>query len=91
MGSISGLGRFPGGGHGNPLQYYCLEKPMDRRAWWATIHKVAKSWTQRKQLSTTQARMPTGFRQKMLKAFPNKNMNQQKRTGNAGSPSRGLK
>ena len=43
MGSISGLGRFPGGGHGNPLQYSCLENPMDREAWEATAHRVAKS------------------------------------------------
>ena len=33
------------GGHGNPLQYYCLENPMDRGAWWATVHGVAKSQT----------------------------------------------
>ena len=51
-GSIPGLGRSPGGGHGNPLQYSCLENPMDRRAWRATIHKVAKSQTWLKQLST---------------------------------------
>ena len=36
--------RAPGGGRGNPLQYSCLENPMDRRAWWATVHRVAKSW-----------------------------------------------
>ena len=42
---ISGSGRFPGGGHGNPLQYSCLENPMDRRAWRATVHGVAKNWT----------------------------------------------
>ena len=41
-GSITGLGRSPGGGHGNPLQYSCLENPMDRRAWWATVHWVAE-------------------------------------------------
>ena len=41
--SIPGLGRFPGGGHGNPLQYSCLENPMDRGAWRATVHGVAKS------------------------------------------------
>ena len=35
----------PGGGNGNPLQYSCLENPMDRRAWWATVHGVAKSQT----------------------------------------------
>ena len=43
--SIPGLGRFPGEGNGNPLHYSCLENPMDRGAWWATIHGVAKSWT----------------------------------------------
>ena len=42
---IPGLGRFPGGGDGNPLQYSCPENPMDRGAWWATVHGVAKSWT----------------------------------------------
>ena len=36
MGLIPGSGRFPGGGHGNPLQYFCLENPMDRGAWWPT-------------------------------------------------------
>ena len=44
-GSIPGLGRFPGGGDGNPLQYVCLENPMDRGVWWATVHKAAKHWT----------------------------------------------
>ena len=42
-GLIPGLGRFPGGGHGNPLQYSCLENPMDRGAWHATVHRVTKS------------------------------------------------
>ena len=42
---IPGSGRFPGRGHGNPLQYSCLEEPTDRRAWWATVHRVAKRWT----------------------------------------------
>ena len=50
-GSIPGLGRSPGGGNGNPLQYSCLENPMDREAWWATVHRVAKTWTQLKWLS----------------------------------------
>ena len=45
LGSILGLGRSPGKGHGNPLQYSCLENPMDRGAWWATVHGVEKSWT----------------------------------------------
>ena len=39
MGSIPGLGRSPGEGHGNPLQYSCLENPMDRGAWWITVHR----------------------------------------------------
>ena len=45
VGSIPGLGRFPGRGHGNPLQYSCLENPMDKGAWQATVHRVAKSQT----------------------------------------------
>ena len=44
-GSIPGSGRFPGGGHGNPLQYSYLENPMDRGAWQATVHRVAKTST----------------------------------------------
>ena len=45
LGSIPGLGRSPGEGNGNPLQYSCLENPMDGRAWWAKVHGVAKSGT----------------------------------------------
>ena len=48
MGLIPGLGRSPGGGRGNPFQYSCLEKPMDRGAWQATVNRVAKSQTQLK-------------------------------------------
>ena len=44
--SIPGLGRYPGEGLGNPLQNSCLKNPMDRGAWWAIVHGVAKSWTQ---------------------------------------------
>ena len=44
-GLIPGSGRSPGEGNGNPLQYSCLENPMDGGAWWATVHGVAKSWT----------------------------------------------
>ena len=43
-GLILELGRSPGEGDGNPLQYSCLENPMDGGAWWATVHGVAKSW-----------------------------------------------
>ena len=46
--SVPGLGRSPGGGHGNPFQYSCLENPRDRGAWRATVHNIAKSWTQLK-------------------------------------------
>ena len=45
LGSIPGLGRSPGEGNGNPLQYSCLENPMDGGAWWARVHGVAKSRT----------------------------------------------
>ena len=46
LGLIPGLGRSFGGGHDNPLQYSCLENSMDRGAWWATVHRVTKNWTQ---------------------------------------------
>ena len=52
LGLIPGWGRSPGGGHSNPVQFSCLWNPMDRGAWWATIHRVAKSQTQLKWLST---------------------------------------
>jgi len=45
VGSVPGSGRSPGEGNGNPLQYSCLEHPMDRGAWQATVHEVAKNWT----------------------------------------------
>ena len=51
-GLIPGLGRSPGGGHGNQLQYSCLESPMNRGDWQATIHRVSKSQTRLKQVST---------------------------------------
>ena len=55
-GSIPGLGRSPGGEHGNSLHCSCLENPMDRGAWKATAHRVARSQTQLKRLST----LPSG-------------------------------
>ena len=45
LGLILGLGRSPGGGNGNPLQYSCLENPLDRGAWWAMVHGVSQSRT----------------------------------------------
>ena len=50
-GSIAGWGRSPGNGNGKPLQYPCLENPMDRGAWWAAVHAVAKSWAQLNELT----------------------------------------
>ena len=52
MGSVPGSGRSPEGGHGNPLQCSCLENPMDRGAWRARVHKIAKSQTRLKRLRT---------------------------------------
>ena len=52
VGSIPRLGGYPGVGHGSPLQYPCLENPMERGAWQATVHGFTKSWTQLKKLST---------------------------------------
>ena len=52
LGLIPGSSRSSGGGHGNPLQYPCLESPMDRGAWWAIVHGVSKSWTWLRWLST---------------------------------------
>ena len=54
VGSIPRSGRSPGEGHGNPLQYSCLENPMDRGAWQAIVLMVPKSWTLLKRLSTAQ-------------------------------------
>ena len=51
LGLIPGSRRSPGRGHGNPLQYSCLENSMDRGAWWAQVHRVSKSWTRLKWLS----------------------------------------
>ena len=50
---IPGLGRSPGGGNGNPLRYSCLGNPMDREAWWATVHGSQKCQTQVSNKTTT--------------------------------------
>ena len=60
VGSIPGSGRSPGGENGNPFQYSCLENPMDRGAWQATVHRTAKSWTQLKRLTTQTHTQPIG-------------------------------
>ena len=54
VGSIAGSGRSPGGGNGNPLQYSCLENPVDRGAWRATVHSVTKSQIQLSNSAHTQ-------------------------------------
>ena len=71
MGSIPDSGRFPGGGHGHPLQYSCLENPTDREAWWAVISGVAQSRTRLKWLSSSSLTQPqtSYFWQNPLKYF----------------------
>ena len=68
-GSIPGLGRSPGGGHGNPLQYSCLENPMDRGAWRAAVHGVAKSRTQLSDLAQV-GKPPLDGSRRILAACP---------------------
>ena len=60
-GVIPGSGRSPGEGNGTPLQYSCLENPMDRGVWWATIHGVAKSWTQLSDFTSLHFRLAKVF------------------------------
>ena len=71
QGSIPGSGRSPGGGHGNPLQYSCLQNPKDRGASQATVHSVAKGQTQLKQPST-HGRRRERFRKKIGKCKDSK-------------------
>ena len=61
MGSIPPSGRSPGGEPGNPLQYFCLENPMDRGGWWATVHGVPKSQTWLKRFSMHTPIQPRSF------------------------------
>ena len=68
--SISGLGRSSGEGCGNPLQYSCLENSMDRRAWWATVHRVSKSQTRWSYLACTHAIFPEMFFKRASLLFP---------------------
>ena len=71
VGLIPGSGRSPGGGHGNPLQYSCLENPMDRGAWRAAVHGIAKSQTRLKRLSTYEHTHNTG--QELLNSVEHRN------------------
>ena len=66
MGSIPRSGRSPEGGHGNPLQYYCLKNRMDRGALWATVHRVSKSQTQLTRLSMHTQRMEYKIKRKVM-------------------------
>ena len=62
-GSVPGLGKSPGGGHGYPLQYSCLERPMDRGACWVTVHSIVRSRTRLKRLSSqtgSELKRPSG-------------------------------
>ena len=67
MDSILGSRRSPGGGHGNPLQYSCLENPMDRGAWQATVQRVAKSRTRLKRLRMHTCNGPVSVKREELK------------------------
>ena len=65
-GSVPGSGRFPGEGDGNPLQHSRLENPMDRGAWWATVHGVAKNQTRLKRLSTDACSNPGAWKELLM-------------------------
>ena len=69
VGSIPGLARSPEGGHGNPLQYSCPDNPTDKRAWWATVHRIAKSQTRLKWLSTHAHASEWGFPQALERSL----------------------
>ena len=65
MRSIPGLGRSPGGGHGNPLQYSCLGESHGQRSWQATVHGVTQRWTQLKRLSTHPVKILHGLEHRL--------------------------
>ena len=69
-GSIPGLGRSPGEGNGNPFQYSCLENPMDRGAWWTTVHGVAKSQTRLRSFTFTLEPSTLGVILLLIKQMP---------------------
>ena len=72
MDSSPGSGSSPGEGNGSPLQHSCMENPMDRGAWWAIVHGVAKNWTQLKRLSMhNKGIQSTGSRPELTKVSSN--------------------
>ena len=85
-GSIPGLGRSPGEGNGNPLQYYCLENPMDRGAWQATVHGVTESDTTETSLSlsVTKQGLDSGTTVKAKSSFPGSSVEAGIQTGVPG-------
>ena len=72
VGWSPGSGRSPGEGHDTPLEYSCLENPMDRGAWWATVHRVAKSQTRLKRLSLHALQRSLGSESQMSYHFIHK-------------------
>ena len=71
LGSIPGLGRSPGEGNGNPLQYSCLENPMDQRAWWAAVHEFTKSQTQLSDFTSLHFKMNPGSQENNVEVARN--------------------
>ena len=95
MSWIPGLGRSSGGGHGKPLQYSCLENPMDRGARWATVHRVTKSWTWLSNYACSHATLKwfalilhPAFKPDWLKWFLNYKRNLTRKTYTANSAGR---
>ena len=86
-GSIPGSRRSPGEGHGNPLQYSCMEKSMDRGAWWATVYGAAKSQTQRMWLSWRPILVCLGYHHKIPQVGGLNNTDLLLTVLEAGSPS----
>ena len=84
-GPIPGLGRSPGGGQDDPLQYSCLENPVDRAAWQATVHGVAKSQTQLKRLSTHTSTITGEERGRSRQGRENTEAQERQSDGQAGS------
>ena len=74
LGPIPGSGRSPGGENGNPLQYSCLENPMDRRVWWATVDGVAKNQTRQRVRAHTHTHTHTAVVAETVKLLRDKSL-----------------